>query len=75
MAISDFIIYLFDYLNYSGLLTAKGKTFKLEQISSILQKSPGKRFYLIGDDTQNDIRIYSDDRRAIPRQNLPGVYS
>jgi len=64
--ISDSIVYLFDYLTYSGLVTRKGKNFKLEQISSILQKSPGKRFCLIGDDTQTDISTYSDIAEQFP---------
>jgi phosphatidate phosphatase APP1 len=58
--LSGVIIYLSDYLNYPGLLTARKKHFKFEQISSIIQRSPGKRYYLIGDDTQNDIRTYSE---------------
>ena len=64
--ICDSIVYLFDYLTYSELITRKGKNFKLEQISSILQKSPGKRFYLIGDDTQADIRTYSEIAEQLP---------
>jgi phosphatidate phosphatase APP1 len=64
--ISDSIVYLFDYLTYSGLITRKGKNFKLEQISSILQKSPGKRFYILGDDTPRDISTYSDIAEQFP---------
>jgi phosphatidate phosphatase APP1 len=64
--IADSIVYLFDYLTYSGLFTSKGNHFKLEQISSILQKSPGKYYYLIGDDTEADIRTYSEVARQFP---------
>jgi hypothetical protein len=60
------IIYLSDYLHYFGLLASKKKHFKFEQIVSILQKSPGKRYYLIGDDTQNDIRTYSEIADKFP---------
>jgi phosphatidate phosphatase APP1 len=56
--ITDAIVYLFDYLNYSGLLTARKKHFKFKRICSILQKSPARRYFLIGDDTQDDIQIY-----------------
>jgi hypothetical protein len=42
--LSGVIIYLSDYLNYPGLLTARKKHFKFEQISSIIQRSPGKRY-------------------------------
>jgi len=64
--ISDSIVYLFDYLTYSGLLASREKNFKPEQISSISQKSPGKRFCLIGDDTQADISTYSDIAEQFP---------
>jgi phosphatidate phosphatase APP1 len=64
--VSGAIIYLFDYLSYLGLLTARKQHFKFEQISSILQKSPGKRYYLIGDDIQNDIRIYTEIAERFP---------
>ena len=64
--IADSIVYLFDYLTYSGLFTSKGNHFKLEQISSILQKSPGKYYYLIGDDTEADIRTYSEVAKQFP---------
>jgi phosphatidate phosphatase APP1 len=60
------IIYLSDYLNYLGLLAATKKHFKSEQISSIIQKSPGKRYYLIGDDTQHDILTYSEIAEQFP---------
>lgn len=64
--ITDSIVYLFDYLTYSGLLTSKGSHFKFEQISSILQKSPGKYYCLIGDDTEADIRTYNEVARQFP---------
>ena len=64
--IPDSTVYLFDYLTYSGLLTSKGNDFKLGQISSILQKSPGKYYYLIGDDTEADIRTYSEVAQQFP---------
>jgi len=64
--ITDPIVYLFDYLTYSSLFTSKAYHFKFEQISSILQKSPGKQYYLIGDDTEADIRTYSDVARQFP---------
>jgi len=64
--ITDSIVYLFDYLNYSGLLSSKGNDFKFEQISSILQKSPGKYYYLIGDDTEADIRTFSEVAKQFP---------
>ncbi|HET7002080.1 MAG TPA: phosphatase domain-containing protein [Puia sp.] len=64
--IGDSIVYLFDYLTYSGLFTRKGKHFKLDQISSILQKSPGNFYYLVGDDTEADIRTYSEVARQFP---------
>jgi phosphatidate phosphatase APP1 len=64
--ITDSIVYLFDYLTYSSLFVSKGNHFKLEQISSILQKSPGKYYYLIGDDTEADIRTYSEVAQLFP---------
>jgi hypothetical protein len=64
--LSGVIIYLSDYLNYPGLLTARKEHFKFEQISSIILRSPGKRYYLIGDDTQDDIRIYSEIAEQFP---------
>ena len=64
--ITGSIVYLFDYLTYSGLLTRKRNHFKFGQISSILQKSPGKCYYLIGDDTEADIRTYSEVARKFP---------
>jgi len=60
------IIYLFDYLNYSELLTSGKKNFKFEQISSILKKSPGKQYCLIGDDTQKDILTYYEIAKQFP---------
>ena len=64
--IADSIVYLSDYLTYSGLFTKKGNHFKLGQISSILQKSPGKYYYLIGDDTEADIRTYCEVAKQFP---------
>jgi hypothetical protein len=64
--IADSIVYLYDYLTYSGLFTGKGNHFKLGQISSILQKSPGKYYYLIGDDTEADIRTYCEVAKLFP---------
>jgi phosphatidate phosphatase APP1 len=64
--IADSIVYLSDYLTYSGLFTSKGNHFKFDQISSILQKSPGKYYYLIGDDTEADIRTYSEVAQQFP---------
>jgi len=64
--LTGLIVYLSGYLNYFGLLTAKKKHFKFQQIVSILQKSPGKRYYLIGDDTQNDIRTYFEIAEKFP---------
>jgi phosphatidate phosphatase APP1 len=58
--LNSVILYLFDYLNYRGLMTRRKKSFKFGQISSILQKSPERRYVLVGDDTQNDIQIYSE---------------
>ena len=64
--ITDSIVSLFDYLTYTSLFASKGNHFKLEQISSILQKSPGKHYYLIGDDTEADIRTYSEVAQQFP---------
>jgi len=64
--LAGFIIYLSGYLNYFGLLAPKKKQFKFQQIISILQRSPGKRYYLIGDDTQNDIRTYFEIAEKFP---------
>ena len=64
--ISDSIVYLFDYLTYTGLLANKGKNFKLEQISFVLQKSPSKRYCLISDDTQGNISTYGDVAEHFP---------
>ncbi|HEY1871939.1 MAG TPA: phosphatase domain-containing protein [Chitinophagaceae bacterium] len=60
------VIHLFDYLNLQGLFTARKKQFKFECISYILQNSPGKRHCLVGDDTQDDIRIYGDIAERFP---------
>jgi phosphatidate phosphatase APP1 len=58
--ITSVVILLFDYLNLRGLFSARKKQFKFECISHILQNSPGKRYCLVGDDTQDDIRIYGE---------------
>ena len=64
--LTDSIVYLTDYLSYSGLLTSKKNHFKLGQIASILEKSPGKHYCLIGDDTEADIRTYCEIAQQFP---------
>ncbi|HEY1871635.1 MAG TPA: phosphatase domain-containing protein [Chitinophagaceae bacterium] len=64
--ITNAVIHLFDYLNLRGLFTARKKRFKFECISYILQNSPGKLYCLVGDDTQDDIRIYCEIAEQFP---------
>jgi phosphatidate phosphatase APP1 len=65
--LNNVIIYLSDYLDYSGLLTTTTKKhFKYEQICRLLKQSPGKRYFLVGDDTQNDIRTYTEIAEQFP---------
>lgn len=49
------------YLNLSKLLsTKKDKDFKLKKIKYIIKNSPNKKLVLIGDDTQQDMQIYTE---------------
>lgn len=67
--IADFISYhdlpkgsllLSPHLKWNQLLNPKkGKDYKLKQINELLRNLPGKKFILLGDDTQRDMEIYT----------------
>jgi phosphatidate phosphatase APP1 len=54
------VLFLTPYLRFSQLFNPKkGKDYKERIIRSIIDNSPNKKFILIGDDTQQDIAVYS----------------
>ena len=57
------------YLRFKQLLSPKkGKDFKERMIRSIMDHSPDKKFILIGDDTQQDIAVYTRIAELFPHQ-------
>lgn len=61
------ILYLTPYLKLKQLLKPKkGKDYKEKIIRSIIDESPGKKFILIGDDTQLDMAVYSKIANSYP---------
>ncbi|WP_224483333.1 phosphatase domain-containing protein [Robertkochia aurantiaca] len=64
-------LFLTPYLRYSQLLNPnKGKFYKEQRISEIIENSPGQHFVLMGDDTQQDIMVYEKISRKFPEQVL-----
>ncbi len=62
-------ICLTGFLNIKNLiLKKKAKDIKREKIEFIIKNSPGKRFILLGDDTQRDLTIYREITEKFPRQ-------
>lgn len=56
------------YLRFMQLLNPKkGKYYKERMIKSILDNSPEKKFILMGDDTQQDIAVYTRIAELYPR--------
>jgi len=67
-------LFLTGYLNLKGLLkNRKEKNFKLKQIERIITQLPGKKFVLIGDDSQRDPVIYSSLAKKYEKQ-IAAVY-
>ncbi len=57
------------YLKFNQLLnTKKGKDYKEKTIRKIIERSPEKKFILIGDDTQQDMAVYEKTARMYPNQ-------
>ncbi|MEN8186677.1 MAG: App1 family protein [Bacteroidota bacterium] len=55
------------YLNFVQLLKGKkGKDFKIENISFIIENSGDEKFVLFGDDTQKDMKIYTKIAKYYP---------
>jgi len=44
----------------------KGKDYKLNNLRLIIDHLPGKKFILLGDDTQRDMDVYSQINREYP---------
>ena len=64
-------LFLTPYLKFLQLLNPKkGKTYKMDCIQSILDRSDNKFFILLGDDTQRDMEVYYEIARMYPRQIL-----
>lgn len=54
------ILFLTPYLRFKQLLNPKkGKDYKEQVIKAIIDQSPGKKFILMGDDTQQDMAVYN----------------
>jgi phosphatidate phosphatase APP1 len=63
------VLLLTPYLNFKQLLYGKkADNFKLNIIEFILENSPDKKFILFGDDTQNDIEIYTSIVKLFPNK-------
>ena len=62
------------YLRINQLINPKkGRYYKERKISSIMDNSPGKKFILMGDDTQQDIAVYSKIAELYP-ENIFKIY-
>ena len=62
-------LFLTPYLNFRRLVRPKkGKDFKEEAMRFIIDRSPGKKFILLGDDTQRDMEIYTYIAKRYPEQ-------
>jgi len=60
-------LFLTSYLRFIQLLNPKkGKNYKNSRIKTVMDNSPGKRFILLGDDTQYDMRIYTEIAEEYP---------
>ncbi|MEJ2596358.1 MAG: App1 family protein [bacterium] len=65
------VLFLTPYLRYKKLLRPKkGKDFKERSIRMIIENSPNKRFILIGDDTQQDMQVYTRIAELYPGRIL-----
>jgi phosphatidate phosphatase APP1 len=59
------------YLHFRQLLKPKkGKDFKLKVIRRIIDNSPDKKFILLGDDTQQDMMVYTNIAKLYPDKIL-----
>ena len=47
------------YLNFKRLILSKMENFKIDHLKRLIIKLPDKKFILLGDDTQQDIYIYT----------------
>ena len=48
------------YLSFKRLLFSKFDNFKINHLKRLITKLPAKKFILLGDDTQQDIHIYTE---------------
>lgn len=53
-------LFLSPYLKFKSLLKPQKGNHKLTFLHQLISNSPGKKFILIGDDTQKDMALYSD---------------
>ena len=62
-------LFLTPYLNIKKLIVSKkGKFFKFNNIKYIIENSPGKKFILLGDDTQRDMEVYISILESFPNR-------
>lgn len=63
------VLLLTSYLNFRQLFKPKkGRNFKINRISSILEGTGDKKFFLVGDDSQRDMEIYADAVEKFPNR-------
>ncbi len=68
------ILILTPFLKFKNLLKpGKGKLYKERNLEKILENSGSKKFILIGDDSQNDMRAYTHICSKFPNR-IPLVY-
>jgi phosphatidate phosphatase APP1 len=64
-------LFLTPYLKFRQLLNSKkGKDYKNLRIKKVIDHASEKKFILLGDDTQHDIRIYTEIALAYPEKIL-----
>ncbi len=66
-------LYLTTWTRFLQLIRKKAADYKLQHILNIIRHSPGKQFILLGDDTQQDMRVYADVVVAFP-QSIYKIY-
>ncbi len=66
-------LYLTTWTRALQLIRKKAADYKLQHIHNIIRHSPGKQFILLGDDTQQDMRVYADVAVAFP-QSIYKIY-
>ena len=67
-------LFLTPYLSFWKLISSsKDKNFKIKIISDIIENSPKQDFVLIGDDSQQDMEIYTKIVQTYP-SNIKKVY-